>query len=207
MSDLNSIMQDDYFDESESFSGRLPEGIYPANITGVEVKPDVTVKSRVQSGKKHLCDVYTLSYQIAPEASKSDFEVDGKKVNGATFIGKTVKGKGIFKFKSVTEDQAKNGFIPNAGGNKGFKMFLDSVGFNCQTKEITDIRGTRSVTILPDLADSDVNGRPVLVTVSHREWKGREGDTMIAVEVSKTKEWEGGEPLKVETNTDDDIPF
>ena len=204
MSNLDSMMQDDYFDETENFSGKIPQGVYPANIIGVEVKPNVKVKSRVESGKNHMCDVYTLTYKIAPEAANEEYPLDDDKtVNGNVFVGKTVKGKGIFKFKSITEDNAKKGFIPNAGGNRGFKMFLDSIGFPCKTKEITDSRGTRTVTVLPDLVNNDVNGIPVLVTVQHREWKGREGDTMIAVEVSKTKEWESGKPLE----NDEDIPF
>ena len=56
------------------------------------------------------------------------------------------------------------------------------------------------------LMTDDVEGRPVMVTVTHREWKGKQGDTMTAVEVSDTKLWESGKPKKT-TMSEEDIPF
>ena len=202
MADVKTLTDevDDYFDKSEAYSGLLPQGIYPAHITDMNVKKNKEIRSRREEGKKHVCDIYEFTYQVAPEAKDYEFKLnDDENISGVNFIGRSIRGKGIFKFKTVSPTDTK--LINNAGGNKGFKYFLDAVSFKCETKVINDSRGERTVSLLPDLLLEDVKGKPVLVTVSHREWKGDDDNTRIAVEVSDTKIWESGKM------TEDDIPF
>ena len=135
MANLDDLTLEDYYDESENFSGKIPQGVFPAHIMDMNVKEDIPIKSRTETGIQHLCDIYEFTYQIAPEAASEEYKVnDTEVVKGQAFVGKTVKGKGVFKFKSVPAD--KKGFKNNSGGNKGFKTFLDSVKveFNSFTK-------------------------------------------------------------------------
>lgn len=200
MANLDDLVMEDYYDESENFTGKIPQGVYPAHIVDMNVKENIDIKSRTESGVKHQCDIYEFTYEIAPEAASEEYKInDTEVVKGQAFVGKTVKGKGVFKFKSVPKD--KVGYKPNAGGNGGFKKFLDSIGIELETKEIEDSRGARTVLVLPDLTIADVKGKPALVTVTHREWEGKEGKTMVSVEVNGTKEWSTGKALE------EDIPF
>ena len=200
MANLDDLTLEDYYDESENFSGKIPQGVFPAHIMDMNVKEDIPIKSRTETGIQHLCDIYEFTYQIAPEAASEEYKVnDTEVVKGQAFVGKTVKGKGVFKFKSVPAD--KKGFKNNSGGNKGFKTFLDSVKVELESKEIEDARGARTVLVLPDLTLDDVKGKPVLITVTHREWQGRDDKTMVSVEVNGTKEWSTGVALE------EDIPF
>ena len=202
---ISNLIDDleDFYDESAGgFKGFVPQGVYPAHIVDMNVKTAVPIKSRNEQGKQHLADIYEFSYAIAEEASSETYKTaEGEDVSGAEFVGKTIKGKGVFKFKSISQADAAKGFIPNPGGNKGFKIFLDAIDWKFDTKEIEDQRGKRTVTILPDLMVDDVKGHPVFVTVAHREWEGREGKTMVSVEVAATQLWKDG------TKQEDEIPF
>ena len=112
MSDVATILDSDspsdaWYDPSADFSGVMPVGAYKAYAKDLVVKENLVVRS------KYLADVYEVKFEVAEENAENVYDVDGKEVSGKSFVGKEIRSKGFFRFKSPSDNKLQ----PNSGGN------------------------------------------------------------------------------------------
>ena len=204
MSDINEMLDGlDYFDEQEKeWGGITPEGQYKAQIVEVDIKHDHESIARKDKTKKNISNIYEVTYRLHADNAKETFkDAEGSEVQGGALVDRTVKGRRVYKFKTPTTEQSNRDFIANPGNNGGYFKFCTAVNAQIEEKEITVPAGQRMVKVLPDLTKEDLLGKPVLVTVKHRVWKGKDGKEIIiestgkpgrSAEVYDVALWDGG---------------
>ena len=204
MSDVTEMLDGfDYFDEQDKeWGGITPEGKYKAQIVEVDIKHDHESIARKDRTKKNVSNIYEVTYKIHSDNAKESFkDNEGTEVQGGSLVDRTVKGRRVYKFKTPTTEQSNNGFIANPGNNGGYFKFCTAVNAKIEEKEITIPAGQRTVKILPDLTKEDLLGKPVIITVKHRVWKGKDGKEIIiestgkpgrSAEVYDVQEWNDG---------------
>jgi len=183
-----------YYDATEDVGFiKVPEGTYPAHITKVEVRNDV-------STKVGTANIYTLHYKLAPECSALKVEVDGE-MKACTFaVGKEFRDKGIFLFTKKSE----------SGKNRRYLETLKTLDMEIESKKITDSEGKeKTVQVLSCLKEEEnfITGKPVLVNLVEESWKTAEGETRSTCKVKDIKPWTDGEAISVEELSDDDLDF
>ena len=176
MSDLFNDSSECFYDPSQDDSGYVivPEGDYEAHVTGLEIKENVVVKN------KFLSDIFSPIFKIA----------------SGDYKGKTVKSKGFFRFKKPDEDRYPN-LSDNRGSNKGYKILIEVLGINPESKEIDG----NVVFKLPLIKSYDIEGKPAIVKVAHDKWTNNEGEEVVYPKVVNLFKWEGGEEVE------GDLPF
>jgi len=197
MSDIGKMMDEDYgyFEDNEFVL--VPQGIYPAHIVDLEVTENKVFNSFSVEGAKHCADIYNLRFSIAEEAENLEIPTSsGESINGSTLVSQVVRGKGIMMFKDHESEEV----IPNPKGNWAYKNLVELCGIELEEKKIDDNKGgTKTVKSLPKLRRSDVCGKPVFITVAHREYEDK-----IYANAVKITRWEGGKEIEV---ADSDLPF
>ena len=187
-----------YYDPSENDEFVvLPKGDFKARVSGFEFKKTYTNKDN------QVADIYEATYDLDKSVADMTLRNEkGDEINSSQFVGRTVKSKGFFLWKSPGDDED---FQANPGGNKRLAIFLESVGYPMATKEIVNKKGTKvKVLEFPETIDeTKFMGAPVIITVDHESWK----DSVFAKEVRINK-WEDA---PVESNKpkeeDEDLPF
>ena len=191
MSDVSTVLgsmdsSDAFYDPSQDFDGVIPAGEYLAHVKELNVKDDIVIKN------KFLEDIYLPTFVVAKENESMEYDVDGEKVSGKAFIGRTIPAKGFFRFKNP--DPAKYPQLSDSpGSNKRYMELADSLGLNVAEED-----GRYK---LPSMDEDVVKGIPVKIKVVHDKWLGRDGDEMVSPKVIETFKWNEGE------RTLDDIPF
>lgn len=181
-----------YYDPAEEVR-QLPLATYKAHIA------EVNTRERVVRGK-YKARIFNFTVEIA-DNSGTEYEVkdilgDTLKVDGKTFQGRQVRGNGIFYFLNPGPN---DDFKPNPSGNAKYLLVCKALGVECPKIEISDGNGgTKLVTQLPELQESDFMDKPVLATVGmSREFLGKEGDMISLHEVKKIQRWEDGKSKQV----------
>ena len=121
---LNDVMGgESFYDPTEDKPNVIvPEGDFYAHVSDYSVKDDVDIRD------KHLADIYNLTFKLAEENSDKDF----REHSGSAFVGKTIRSKGFFRFKSPTQKNLQ----PNSGGNREFKELCESLGIKQEEKVV-----------------------------------------------------------------------
>ena len=187
-----------YWDPSENDEFVvLPKGDFKARVSSFEFKKTYTNKDN------QVADIYEATYDLDKSVADMTLRNEkGDEINSSQFVGRTVKSKGFFLWKSPGDDED---FQANPGGNKRLAIFLESVGYPMATKEIVNKKGAKvKVLEFPETIDeTKFMGAPVIITVDHESWK----DSVFAKEVRINK-WEDapveGDKPKEE---DEDLPF
>jgi hypothetical protein len=187
-----------YYDPSENDEFVvLPKGDFKARVSSFEFKKTYTNKDN------QVAEIYEATYDLDKSVADMTLRNEkGDEINSSQFVGRTVKSKGFFLWKSPGDDED---FQANPGGNKRLAIFLESVGYPMATKEIVNKKGAKvKVLEFPETIDeTKFMGAPVIITVDHESWK----DSVFAKEVRINK-WEDapaeGDKPKEE---DEDLPF
>ena len=172
-----------YYDPEATTENRMvPEGVYPAHITTLNIKRDFLVQS------EYLEDIYVPSFTISKESN----DAGGEKVNDENY------GQGIFRFKKPDPSSA---LVDRKGaGNNWYNAFVQAVGI--KPESITTDSG-KTLYKLPLLAEEDVIGKPVLIKVVHQKYKS--GDTeKVSVKAQVQSAWSEGSKIEVDNS---DLPF
>tara|TARA_R110000751_G_scaffold307785_3_gene431586 strand:+ start:800 stop:1372 length:573 start_codon:yes stop_codon:yes gene_type:complete len=171
------------YDPSVEENKMVPEGTYPAHITGLNIKRNITVRGR------YLADIYVPTFTIAKEAN----DASGMKVNDENY------GAGVFRFKKPDDSSGLED--RKGGGNVWYHDFVKYLGIEPE-KKTTDSGNT--IYRLPLLAEEDAIGKPVLIEVQHQKYKSADGTEKSSVKASVTGAWTEGNKIKVD---DVDLPF
>jgi hypothetical protein len=173
---LGNVMGgDSYYDPSQDKpSVIVPEGDYYAHVKDFTSKEDVVIRS------KYLADIYNLTFKLAKENSDKEFGEH----SGSMFVGKTIRSKGLFRFKNPTENHLE----PNSGGNREFKEVCESLGIKPEEKEIDG----NKVFVLPVFTPSNCEGMPAIIKVKHETWTNREGEEVTSPKAVGIYSWSNG---------------
>lgn len=172
----------------------LPKGNYKARIHAFDFKKTWT------NNDNQVADIYEATYKLDPSVSEMTLrDENGKEFDGNQFTSREVRSKGLFLWKSPGKGDS---FVTNPAGNKRIFIFLKSVGYPLNKKEVENEKGVKvNVVEIPEVIDeSQFMGAPVLIEVMHEEYKGK-----YYAKEHKISKWENAP--EVEVNEDDDVPF
>ena len=183
-----------YYDPSETDEFVvLPKGMYKARVSAFEFKKNWTNKDNQQA------DIYEASYKLDESVKDMTLRNEvGDEINASQFVGREVRSKGFFLWRSPEKDE----FRSNPAGNKRISIFLESVGYPLSKKELTNSKGSKvEVVEIPETIDeSKFLNSPVIIEIAHEEWK----DKLYAKEV-KVNKWDNAPAI--EADDEDDLPF
>ena len=171
-----------------------PEAVYPCHV--------VSVNSREYNGNK----VFNFQFQVADEVEKlqlpklvsdgngwyvSQTDDNGNVVTqgGKPFAGRKFFSKGIW----LTPDPVKE----ERWKNRTYKEFCENLGVVFRTDG--------EDTILDEVEESDVLGRPCLAKVVMNEYE-KDGETKRTMQVNSVTTWKDGVQLS-DDELDSDVPF
>ena len=171
-----------------------PEGVYPCHV--------VAVDSREYNGNK----VFNFQFKVADEVANLKFpkmvsdgngwyvqaqDKDGQTVvqSGKAFASRKFYSKGVwFTPDPVKEERWKN---------RTYKDFCENLGVIFRTDGYS--------TILDEIEESDVIGKPCLATVVTNEYE-KDGETKRTMQVGNVTLWKDGVALSSD-ELDSDLPF
>ena len=173
---LGNVMGgESYYDPSQDEPNVIvPEGEFYAHVKDYTVKEDVVIRG------KYLADIYNLNFKLAEENSDKTFG----DMSGSVFVGKMVRSKGLFRFKTP---DSKN-LEPNSGGNREFKEVLESIGIKPEEKEVDG----NVVYALPILTPSNCEGAPAIIRIKHETWTNRDGEEVVSPKANGIFSWSNG---------------
>jgi len=181
---------------SKSDSARLPivPGTYPAHV------------SEFASMEYNDSVVFNLTYVIAPEAKQlevnkmfvdngqlvksKDSEGQDVMISASYMAGKPFKGGGVWLTPSPAEGEGWK--------NKKYQLHCESMGIVFDANEDGE-------TILGEIEEDDVIGRPVLIKLGQEEYT-KDGQTKQAWKVFTVYPWKEGGRLSGE-EIKSDVPF
>ena len=180
----DSVGGESFYDPTEDKPNVItPEGEYFAHVNDVQVKEDVVVRG------KYLAAIYNIIFRLSPDNSTKEFNGIG----GNAFVGKEIRSKGYFRFKTP---DSKN-LEPNAGGNGGYKAMIEALGLKIEEKEIDG----KTMYSLPSINPTEVEGMPAIIKVAHETWKNRDGEDMTSPKAVAVFRWADGK------RDESDLPF
>ena len=150
-----------------------PEGEYYAHVKDVTMKSDVVIRG------KYLADIYNIIFKLAPENSDKEF----MGISGSAFIGKEIRSKGFFRFKTPDKSIYPN-LEENSGSNKSYMELIESFGVETEA----DNEGRF---FLPNVDESDIVGMPVILEVFHDEWTDNQGNNRTTPKAGAIFTWDG----------------
>ena len=182
------------YNESTDGFTPAPPGVYPAHVVGLE--------SREYNGNR----VFNFQFKVADEVSKlqlpkmisdgngwyetaTDKEGTPVTQNGKAFSGRKFFSKGIW----FTPDPIKE----ERWRNRAYKEFCENLG--------VIFRKDGDDTILDELEESDVMGKPCLANVVTNEYE-KDGQTKRTMQVSTVTTWRDGVELSSD-ELESDVPF
>ena len=182
MSDVATVLDSSsssnaWYDPSADFSGVMPVGAYKAYAKELIVKENLVVRG------KFLADVYEVKFEVAEENADNVYDVDGKEINGKNFVGKEIRSKGFFRFKTPDKSIYPN-LEENSGSNKSYMELIESFGVETEA----DNEGRF---FLPNVDESDVVGMPVILEVFHDEWTDNQGNNRTTPKAGAIFTWDG----------------
>ena len=155
MSNVDDLL-DDFEDEDVYYdpqmSALVPEGSYPATITGLYSK-----RIKTQRGNNGM--LYKPQYRL-DEIVKS-------------YGGREVADAGVWRFFGTKDDDGRR---ITGGSNAGYKKFLDKIHIPLQKVEIgrEDGEEPRIIVKLPAVTKDLILDKPVVISIHHEEWEGRD---------------------------------
>ena len=196
---MAKVIENAVHDPSEDQRDIIPEGTYPAHVTGVNsTKFD-------DSGKS----VYNLTFTAADEVKnikvpKLVSDGNGGYNQTGEISGEFIKGK-EFRFA----DKKSMWLNPNPEKGKSWqngRYVKYSTNLGVEFPEVEDGKIQ-----LVEVEESDILGKPCLVKVINEPWEYN-GKSGIALKVIDVLEWKDGSTLSTEevalkNNKEDDLPF
>ena len=185
-----------YYDPSQNKNVKLvAKQLYPSHITECKVA-EVSVR------KKYKAKVFNFFIEIADAVKDLTFkDANGKELKGDSFVGRRVKGGGVFFFLNPSDG---DDFESNPGGNDKYLHFCESLGIECPEVEV-DIDGEkRMVKTLPELESSDIIGKPLMSYIDLAPWKDKEGNQRSSMNVKNFDKWSDGDTRDIAL---EDLPF
>ena len=196
---MAKVIENATYDPADNEYTKIPEGAYPAHVTGVNsTKFDDTGKS-----------VYNLTFTAADEVKnikvpKLVSDGNGGYNQEGELSGEFIKGK-EFRFA----DKRSMWLNPNpekgkSWQNKNYVNWTRNLGVEFPETEDGKIQ-------LVEVEESDLIGRPCIVKVVDEAWEYN-GKSGIALKVIDVLEWKDGSTLSTEevalkNNKEDDLPF
>jgi hypothetical protein len=200
MSTMSEAMS--YFDPSEVKENvRLVPGKYLGHISKATIKNDVKVRG------KYMSNIYNYYFKVSSDNAENTYQVEDisgatKEYKGDVYEGKEVRSNGVFHFIAPTEFDE---FEANPGGNKKYFDFVQGLDVPCKETEVEVDGKSKTIYELPNLAVSDIVGKPVIATLNFgKPWKGDDGVERKSLEVKHIIKWEGGTIVDAEV---EDLPF
>ena len=159
------------------------------------------VSTREVSFKGYKAIVYNYWVEVAKENNKMKYTFRDEFYDGGEYVGRNLKGLGVFKFLSPKED---DDFEANPSGNDKYLLFCKSIGAEVKREE-RDIGGKKvTVEIMPNLSEDDINGRPITAVVDRgKPYKNKDGKEIKPWQAKFVKAWDEGEIR----NFKEEIPF
>ena len=149
------------------------------------------VSMREVSFNGYKATVYNYWVEVAKENDKMSYEFQGEQYTGQEYVGRNIKGLGVFKFLAPKEG---DDFEANPSGNDKYLLFCKSIGAEVK-KEERDIDGKKvTVEIMPSLSEDDINGRPITAVVDRgKPYTNKNGKEINPWQVKFVKLWDEGE--------------
>ena len=171
----------------------LNEGEYLGHLKDISTR-EVTFK-----GYKAL--VYNYFFEVAKENSVQKYTFRDEEYSGSEYVGRTIKGSGIFKFITPKEG---DDFEANPSGNDKYFLFCKTLGVDIK-KEDREIDGKKiTVEIMPSLSEEDIVGRPAVGVVGRgKPYTNKNGKEIKPWFVKFVKAWDDGEIR----DFNEEIPF
>ena len=159
------------------------------------------VSTREVSFNGYKATVYNYWVEVAKENSKMSYEFRDEQYTGEEYVGRNIKGLGVFKFLTPKEG---DDFEANPSGNDKYLMFCKTLGVEIK-KEERDMGGEKvTVEIMPSLSEEDINGRPVTAVVDRgKPYTNKSGKEINPWQVKFVKPWDEGEVR----DFNEEIPF
>ena len=171
----------------------LNEGEYLGHIKDVS--------TREVSFNGYKATVYNYWVEVAKENEKMNYSFQGEFYDGSDYVGRNIKGLGVFKFLTPKEG---DDFEANPSGNDKYLLFCKSIGVEIK-KEERDMGGKKvTVEIMPSLSEDDINGRPVTAVVGRgKPYTNKNGKEIKPWQAKFVKSWDEGEIR----DFNEEIPF
>ena len=171
----------------------LNEGEYLGHIKDVS--------TREVSFNGYKATVYNYWVEVAKENEKMNYSFQGEFYDGSDYVGRNIKGLGVFKFLTPKEG---DDFEANPSGNDKYLLFCKSIGVEIK-KEERDMGGKKvTVEIMPSLSEEDINGRPVTAVVGRgKPYTNKNGKEIKPWQAKFVKSWDEGEVR----DFNEEIPF
>ena len=157
MSNVDNLL-DDFDDEDVYYdpqmSTLIPEGSYPASITGLYSK-----KIKTQRGNNGM--LYKPQYRLDDTVRN--------------YGGRDVQDAGVWRFFGTKDEQGRR---ITGGSNAGYKRFLDKIHIPLQKVEIERENKDdepRVIVKLPAITKDLLLDKSVVISVTHEEWEGQHG--------------------------------
>lgn len=191
-----------YYDPAKNPMAPIAEGVYPAHIIGCSIDRNRVIKSDT------LADIYNPIYRIAEAAADRTYyltDADGAEteVSGEKFVGREVKGSGIFRFKNPAGDSRFRGLKDNTGGNFRYMEFTEFIGVEPE-KQMVDGKAKFR---LRTLTEDDLIGKPLHISVFRSTWISKKaaslGQEFSAIKAVAQGPWTEG----LESVPEEEIPF
>ena len=186
---------------------RIPrlEGEYLGHITDART---LVREFKTNDGRNVKARIFNYKVEVAQENSIREYTYTDRNgeehhVNGESFVGWTVGARGVFRFLEPGDGDT---FESNSENNVAYLRFCQALGLTIETRKHEVGGKAIDVQILPSLAETDLNGRPVIAVVGRdKDWVNDEGETMPSFKVKFVKLWKEGKRLA--TTTTNDLPF
>ena len=171
-----------YYDPKEDIKPEnfVLKQLYPGHIIEVESR-DIDVKQG-----KHRGTVYNMTIEIAKECAEQTYNNGEKDISGNSYVGRKVKGRGVWRFHQPGEH---DNFEANNGGNEGYLLFCEAIGFETEQTEIIVNDEPRVVNKFPILNKDDIIGKAVLAYIDSYRWKNRDGESITSIQVKEFSRW------------------
>ena len=171
----------------------LNEGEYLCHIKDVS--------TREVSFNGYKATVYNYWVEVAEGNKVMRYTFKDDNYDGEDYIGRNIKGLGIFKFLTPKEG---DDFQANPSGNDKYLLFCKSIGFEVKREERVLDGKKINVEIMPSLSEDDINGRPVTAVVGRgKPYTNKQGKEVNPWQVKFVKSWDEGEIR----NFNEEIPF
>ncbi len=186
-----------YYDPKEDIKPEnfVLKSLYPSHIVEVESR-DVDVKQG-----KHKGTVYNITVEIAKECSEKTYNNGEKDINGSSYVGRKVKSRGIWRFHQPGDNDS---FEANNGGNEGYLLFCEAIGYKTEQTEIVVNDEPRVVNKFPLLNKEDMIGKAVLVYIDSYKWKNRDGEYITSIQAKEFSKWSDAKNRDIEL---EELPF
>ena len=152
--------------------------------------------SWTKDGKTFKAVVYNYQFEVDKANSSQKYTYRGytdnaeHKASGKDYIGRSYRSGGIFRF---LEPQEGDDFVSNAGGNKSYFRFCETLGMKIEKKKVNVDGEDVEVKVLPSLDTTEINGKPAIAVIDKgKPYTAKDGKERTPFLVKFIKTWEDG---------------